>query len=249
MQKETKICPYCGEEIMASAKKCRYCGEWLVDDSQPSVNIKADASSGGNIKTNEGNIHTLQDYQPCSKYIVDLIYVVGVIASIILAVSYMDEVPTWLGKIRIVAEDMSTGVEQLATIIAGICFCALLFILKQTLVNCGQPFNGGMWLLISLYALSSIMDVVYPNVSFISIIIVSLMVVGFITIGLLMMNKYSGDLKKLGGVFVFANILFPFFIIASYSIFKSPDLEGVLFILSSLYTLSLYSSIDIAIGS
>lgn len=103
----------------------------------------------------------------------------------------MDEVPTWLGKIRIVAEDMSTGVEQLATIIDGICFCALLFILKQTLVNYGKPFNGGMWLLISLYALSSIMDVVYPNVSFISIIIVSLMVVGFITIGLLMMNNIA----------------------------------------------------------
>lgn len=249
MQKETKICPYCGEEIMASAKKCRYCGEWLVDVHQPSANIRADASSDGNIKAKGRNKHTLQDYLPCSKYIVDLIYVVGVIASIILAVSYMDEVPTWLGKIRIVAKDMSTGVEQLATIIDGICFCALLFILKQTLANYGKPFNEGIWLLISLYALSSILDIVSPDETFISIIMASLMVVGFIVIGILMMNKYSGDLKKLGGVFVFANVLFPLFIIASYSIFKSPDLEGVQFILSSLYTLSLYSSIDIVIGS
>lgn len=30
---ETKICPLCGEEIMASAKKCRYCGEWLTEQT------------------------------------------------------------------------------------------------------------------------------------------------------------------------------------------------------------------------
>ena len=26
---ETKRCPYCGEEILATAKKCKHCGEWL----------------------------------------------------------------------------------------------------------------------------------------------------------------------------------------------------------------------------
>lgn len=39
----TKRCPYCGEEILATAKKCKHCGEWLIKDvaiSQPNPNTE-----------------------------------------------------------------------------------------------------------------------------------------------------------------------------------------------------------------
>jgi len=31
---ETKRCPYCGEEILAIAKKCKHCGEWLESEEE-----------------------------------------------------------------------------------------------------------------------------------------------------------------------------------------------------------------------
>jgi len=35
MEQGKKNCPYCGEEIMASAKKCKHCGEWLIKAPSP----------------------------------------------------------------------------------------------------------------------------------------------------------------------------------------------------------------------
>lgn len=35
MMEETKRCPYCGEEILATAKKCKHCGEWLDKTAAP----------------------------------------------------------------------------------------------------------------------------------------------------------------------------------------------------------------------
>lgn len=37
---ETKRCPYCGEEILAVAKKCKHCGEWL-EAKEPEKEMKA----------------------------------------------------------------------------------------------------------------------------------------------------------------------------------------------------------------
>lgn len=39
MDSETKLCPYCGEEIRKAAKKCRYCKEWLVDHEETKASV------------------------------------------------------------------------------------------------------------------------------------------------------------------------------------------------------------------
>ena len=33
-KEETKRCPYCGEEILAIARKCKHCGSWLDEQSE-----------------------------------------------------------------------------------------------------------------------------------------------------------------------------------------------------------------------
>lgn len=35
MEKEYKICPHCGKEILASAKKCKHCKEWIPESTIP----------------------------------------------------------------------------------------------------------------------------------------------------------------------------------------------------------------------
>lgn len=37
--KEIKQCPYCGEDILAVAKKCKHCGEWLTEEEPTPVKI------------------------------------------------------------------------------------------------------------------------------------------------------------------------------------------------------------------
>jgi len=38
---QTKRCPYCGEEILAVAKKCKHCGEWLPEEHKRQIRCSA----------------------------------------------------------------------------------------------------------------------------------------------------------------------------------------------------------------
>jgi hypothetical protein len=44
-EKQVIKCPYCSEEILASAKKCKHCGEWLDRTDQQQLAIAASQAS------------------------------------------------------------------------------------------------------------------------------------------------------------------------------------------------------------
>lgn len=50
--KETKKCPYCGETILATAKKCKNCGEWLYDQNEMKLQKEKEDIQVQAVKTN-----------------------------------------------------------------------------------------------------------------------------------------------------------------------------------------------------
>lgn len=51
MSQETKKCPYCGEEILAVAKKCKHCGTWLDGRDEAKASIPATPKQDNPVNT------------------------------------------------------------------------------------------------------------------------------------------------------------------------------------------------------
>ena len=51
MSQETKKCPYCGEEILAVAKKCKHCGTWLDGRDEAQASIPATPKQDNPVNT------------------------------------------------------------------------------------------------------------------------------------------------------------------------------------------------------
>ena len=83
--RETKNCPYCGEEILAVAKKCKHCGEWLDsshhEEVKPSVSSqKVEVSHQSTASPNK-----LKKNNPIIYGIIGLVVVVAIVLALTLS--------------------------------------------------------------------------------------------------------------------------------------------------------------------
>jgi hypothetical protein len=51
-----KNCPYCGEEILSTAKKCKHCDEWLEEKTDTDISNASENESNDNVQEKKESI-------------------------------------------------------------------------------------------------------------------------------------------------------------------------------------------------
>ncbi len=220
--KETKCCPYCGEEIMAKAKKCRHCGEWLEQPmAQAEVTIQQTAD--GETDAEERVPLTLS----CPSGVITPLLILAVVSAFLLlvhedwmTVGIENTNAFGLGKWKTIDEifkAMAKVPQWLCSVVNIIAEFGFLFLFLKGMKKQPHPFTSLIGCFIGLYAFMWLMSFIIDlstgeNTSiseesvgvlwiFILLVVVAVSTLQIILGGKLML-RYDGSVWLVGLLFV-----------------------------------------------
>ena len=226
MEQQTKNCPYCGEEIMATATKCKHCGEWL-DQEEEQANTTETAELEN--ETDEQQSAPVDDAIPSYSVICFWVALAGVLVSVVHALG-LTHGNGWLSALRVIPEEVGEIIEMLG-------FVGLLSLLMKLTKSFGKPMNALFGTSIALYALGTICGMVEADaVQLIAAVMIIAAMIVFCIIGF----KFTGHqnvLKSLGVGMIIWSIAFIILVIICASVLES---EGIATCVYAILSVTLY---------